>query len=62
VLLVDADSQGSALDGAAARQGKPMFAVVGLPRASVHKEIRKIGEGYEIVIIDGPVSSEEKLE
>ena len=34
VLLIDADPQGSALDWAAARQGDPLFSVVGLPRPS----------------------------
>jgi len=37
VLLIDADPQGSALDWAAARQGEPLFPVVGLPRPTVHK-------------------------
>lgn len=54
VLLVDVDPQGSALDWAAARQGDPLFSVVGLPRASIHKEIASIGAGYDIVILDGP--------
>lgn len=54
VLLVDIDPQGSALDWAAAREGDPLFSVVGLPRASVHKEIASIGAGYDIVILDGP--------
>jgi chromosome partitioning protein len=54
VLLVDMDPQGSALDWAAARKDDPLFSVVGLPRASVHKEIASIGAGYDIVILDGP--------
>ncbi|MES2298642.1 MAG: ParA family partition ATPase [Pseudomonadota bacterium] len=54
VLLVDIDPQRSALDWAAARQGDPLFSVVGLPRASIHKEIASIGAGYDIVILDGP--------
>ncbi|WBS02383.1 ParA family protein [Pseudoduganella sp. SL102] len=45
VLLVDMDLQGSALDWAAAHQGDPLFTVVGLPRASVHKDIAQIGAG-----------------
>ena len=36
VLLIDADPQGSALDWAAARQGDPLFSVVGFPRATIH--------------------------
>jgi len=53
-LLIDADPQGSALDWAAAREGEPLFSVVGLPRATVHKEIGQIGQGYDHIIIDGP--------
>jgi chromosome partitioning protein len=54
VLLIDADPQGSALDWAAARQGEPLFSVVGFPRPSIHKEIGQIGHGYDHIIIDGP--------
>lgn len=54
VLLIDADPQGSSLDWAAARQGPPLFAVVGLPRPTVHKEIEVVGHGYDHIVIDGP--------
>lgn len=54
VLLIDADPQGSALDWAAARQGKPLFTVVGFPRPSIHKEIGRMGQGYDHIVIDGP--------
>lgn len=54
VLLIDADPQGSALDWAAAREGAPLFAVVGLPRPTIHKEISTIAQGYDHVVIDGP--------
>ena len=54
VLLVDVDPQGSALDWAAARQDEPLFAVVGLPRATIHRDIETIGQGYDDIIIDGP--------
>lgn len=54
VLLIDADPQGSALDWAAAREGDPLFAVVGLPRPTVHKEIAVVAQGYDHVVIDGP--------
>ncbi|RQO80454.1 ParA family partition ATPase [Acidovorax sp. FJL06] len=54
VLLIDADPQGSALDWAAAREGEPLFSVVGLPRPTVHKEIAQIGQGYDHIVIDGP--------
>lgn len=54
VLLIDADPQGSALDWAAAREEESLFSVIGLPRASVHKEIDQIGKGYDHIVIDGP--------
>lgn len=54
VLLIDADPQGSALDWAAARNEEPLFSVVGLPRATIHKEITQIGQGYDHIVIDGP--------
>jgi chromosome partitioning protein len=54
VLLIDADPQGSALDWAAARDGQPLFSVVGLPRPTIHKEIGQIGLGYDHIIIDAP--------
>lgn len=54
VLLIDADPQGSSLDWAAARQGKPLFTVVGFPRPAIHKEIAQLGKGYDHIIIDGP--------
>ena len=54
LLLIDADPQGSALDWAAAREGESLFSVIGFPRATIHKEIGKIGQGYDHIIIDGP--------
>ena len=54
VLLIDADPQGSALDWAAARQADPIISVVGFPRATIHREIAQIGQGYDHIIIDGP--------
>ncbi|MCA1807812.1 MAG: AAA family ATPase, partial [Actinobacteria bacterium] len=50
VLLIDADPQGSALDWAAAREGDPLFAVVGLPKPSIHKELSVVGEGYDHIV------------
>lgn len=54
VLLIDADPQGSALDWAAARATEPLFSIIGLPKATVHKEINMIKHGYDHIIIDGP--------
>lgn len=54
ILLIDADPQGSCLDWAAARDGKPLFTVIGLPRSTIHKEVKEIGKGFDHIIIDGP--------
>ena len=54
VLLIDADPQGSALDWAAAREGEPLFTVIGFPRPTVHKDIAQLWQGYDHIVIDGP--------
>ncbi|WAW93435.1 AAA family ATPase (plasmid) [Xanthomonas citri pv. malvacearum] len=54
VLLIEADPQGSALDWAAAREGEPLFSVVGFPVPTVHKDIAQLGQGYDHIVIDGP--------
>lgn len=54
VLLLDADPQGSALDWAAAREDESKFAVLGLPRATLHKDIGKFTSDYDHIVIDGP--------
>ena len=54
VLVIDGDPQGSALDWAAARKEPPLFPVVAIPRATIHREIDKLSEGYDFVVIDGP--------
>jgi chromosome partitioning protein len=54
VLLADADVQGSALDFAAAREGDPLFTVIGLPKPTLHKELPALGASYDAVVIDGP--------
>jgi len=54
VLVIDGDPQGSALDWAAARDGDPLFPVVALPRATIHREIDQLKTGYDFVVIDAP--------
>ncbi len=54
VLLLDADPQGSSLDWAAARETEPLFTVLGLPRPTIHKEIKQLSKDYDYVFIDGP--------
>jgi chromosome partitioning protein len=57
VLLLDADPQHSALDWTAAREGSgldSMFTTVGLPKPTIHKELARLAEGFDAVVIDGP--------
>jgi chromosome partitioning protein len=53
VLLVDSDPQGSSRDWAAAREEQAPFNVIGLDRPVIHKELAKLSEGYDHVVIDG---------
>ena len=53
VLLIDADPQGSALAWANCRE-IPTFNVVGMPKASIHKEIHLLAADYDEIVIDGP--------
>jgi len=56
VLLIDADPQGSALSWAAARGGdsSPPFNVVRYDKATLHRDVANLAEGYVHVVIDGP--------
>lgn len=54
VLLLDADSQGSALDWAAMRSEAPPFSVAGLPRPTLHRDILSFVPDYDAIVIDGP--------
>jgi len=54
VLLIDADPQGSALDWSASRSADPLFPVVGMAKASLHKDLPALAKDYEVVVIDGP--------
>lgn len=54
VLLIDADSQRSALDWSAAREEEPIFSVVGMPSNVLHKQVKLLENDYEYIIIDGP--------
>lgn len=52
VLLVDSDSQGSARDWSEANEGE-LLPVVGLDRETLAKDLLRISEGYQWVIVDG---------
>ncbi|QDS91677.1 MinD/ParA/CobQ/CobA-like protein [Roseimaritima multifibrata] len=53
VLLIDADPQGSALAWSNYRE-KSDFTVVGMAKATIHREIESLAQDYDDVIIDGP--------
>jgi chromosome partitioning protein len=53
-LLLDADKQSSALDWGANREDAPLFPILGLPKATLHRELSKISKDYAHVIIDSP--------
>jgi len=54
VLVVDADPQGSARDWLAARTTPAPFALVGLDRPTIHRDIDTIRDTYDVVVIDSP--------
>jgi chromosome partitioning protein len=54
VLLIDADPQQSAMKWSAVRSGAVAFSVVGMAKATLHKEIASLSADYEHVVIDGP--------
>jgi len=54
VLLVDADDQGSALAWLEMRETEPEFAVIGMPTGSLHRDLPKIANDYDLTIIDCP--------
>ena len=59
VLIVDSDVQGSARDWGAAQDEVETPAVVGIDRPVLHKDIPKIAEGNDVVVIDGAARAEQ---
>jgi chromosome partitioning protein len=53
VLLVDADPQASALAWSSVRQVDPLFVVVGMAKANLHRELPTLRKHYDVVVIDG---------
>lgn len=53
VLLVDADPQGSSLAWSSAREGDPLFPVIGMAKPTLHKDLPAIAADYDMVVIDG---------
>jgi chromosome partitioning protein len=42
------------LDWSTARESESLFSVIGLPKASLHRDLSQIGQGYDHIVIDGP--------
>ncbi len=53
VLLVDADPQGSAMAWSSTRESEPPFAVVGMAKPTLHRDLPRLAGNYDVVIIDG---------
>jgi chromosome partitioning protein len=53
VLLIDADPQASALSWSSLRERDPLFAVVGMARPTLHREVPRIAAKFDVVMIDG---------
>ena len=53
VLLVDADPQGSAMAWSTTRESEPPFAVVGLAKPTLHRDLPRLARDYDVVLIDG---------
>jgi len=54
VLLIDADEQMSAVNWANSREEDPIFTVAGIPSNTLHKQVKRMEEDYDFIIIDGP--------
>jgi len=53
VLLIDSDPQGSSLTWASHRERAPLFTVIGLPKASLHRDVPELAKDYDHIVIDG---------
>ena len=64
VLLVDADPQRTALEWSEVRAeaGLPSkFSLVGMPTATIHKEVPAIAADFDFVVVDSPAKLEKVL-
>jgi chromosome partitioning protein len=53
VLLIDADPQGSAMAWSSTRQSEPPFAIVGMAKPTLHRDLARLAANYDVAIIDG---------
>jgi chromosome partitioning protein len=54
VLLIDADPQHTATDWSAVRDSPPPFMLIALPQPVLHRDVPKLADDYDVVVIDGP--------
>jgi chromosome partitioning protein len=54
VLLIDADSQGSAIDWAASRKEEKLFTTISITKPIIHKEVQSFMKSFDHIVIDGP--------
>jgi len=53
VLLIDADPQGSAMAWSSTRESEPPFAIVGMAKPTLHRDLPRLAADYDVAIIDG---------
>jgi chromosome partitioning protein len=53
VLLIDADPQASAMAWSSTRESEPPFAVVGMAKPTLHRDLPRLAADYDVAIIDG---------
>jgi chromosome partitioning protein len=53
VLLIDADPQGSAMAWSSMREAEPPFAIAGMAKPTLHRDLPRLAKDYDIVIVDG---------
>lgn len=59
VLLVDADPQGSAMAWSSVRERPPSFPVIGMAKATLHRDLPDLARHYGSVVIDGAPGAHE---
>jgi len=59
VLLVDSDTQGTARDWRNINEDDSFLAVIGIDRPTLEKDIPKVSEGFDYIVIDGSAKLEE---
>jgi chromosome partitioning protein len=52
-LLVDADPQASAMAWSSAREGDPLFSVVGMASPGLDRLLPDVARNYAVVVVDG---------